>query len=54
MDIVTLVYYAAICGLLSLAAPNLNNRMVRLSIGVVVGVIAAAGLPVIRAALAGY
>lgn len=54
MDIVTLVYYAAVCGILSLAAPYIGRRIIRLSIGVLVGVIAAAVLPAARAALAGY
>ena len=54
MDIVTLTYYAAICGLLSFAAPYLGNRLVRLAIGVTVGVVAAALLPMARTALAGY
>lgn len=54
MDFVTLAYYAAICGLLSVAAPYLGNRLVRLTLGVLVGVIAAALLPLARAAMAGY
>jgi len=54
MDFVTLAYYGLICGILSLAAPRLGNRMVRLAIGVVVGLIAAGVLPLARAALAGY
>jgi hypothetical protein len=54
VDIVTLTYYAAICGVLSVAAPYLGNRLVRLAIGVSVGVIAAAILPMARAAMGGY
>lgn len=54
MDVVTLAYYAAICGALSVAAPYMGNRLVRLALGVLVGLIAAAVLPMARAAMAGY
>ena len=48
MDITALVFYAAVCGLLSMWAPNLGGRASRLAIGAIVGVIAAALLPLIR------
>lgn len=54
MDPVTLTYYALICGLLSVAAPYLGNRLVRLAVGVLVGLVAAALLPLARAVMAGY
>ncbi len=43
MDPVPLVYYAAICGLLGVAAPRLRSFPVRFVVGVCVG-LAAAGL----------
>lgn len=48
MDVTALVFYAAVCGVLSLFAPNLGGRVSRLTIGAVVGVVAAAILPVLR------
>lgn len=54
MDPVTLVYYAVICGLLSAFGPRLARRIVRLSIGAVIGLIAAAALPYLKTALPYY
>ncbi|MEM9393987.1 MAG: hypothetical protein AAGA38_09025 [Pseudomonadota bacterium] len=51
MDIVALTFYAVVCGVLSLVAPNLGGRAQRLAIGAVVGVMAAAVLPTLRSAL---
>ena len=51
MDPVALIFYAAVCGLLSLAGPRLGKPMVRLGIGAVVGILAAALLPTIKGAL---
>ena len=51
MDPISLTFYAAVCGLLSLFAPSLGGRIPRLAIGAVVGVIAATVLPLLRAAL---
>ncbi len=51
MDIVALAFYAVVCGVLSLLAPNLGGRVQRVAIGAAVGVVAAATLPVIRGAL---
>lgn len=48
MDVTALFFYAAVCGLLSMLAPSLGGRASRLAIGAVVGVIAAALLPIIR------
>ncbi|MCB1760054.1 MAG: hypothetical protein KDI68_09800 [Gammaproteobacteria bacterium] len=51
MDLFNLVFYAVICGLLSLAAPRLGRFPLRLGAGMLVGVAAAAALPAIKAAL---
>jgi hypothetical protein len=51
MDPITLGYYAIICGGLSLASPWLGSVLVRLAIGVGVGLGAAALLPTVHAAL---
>jgi len=51
MDPVALVFYAIVCGLLGLAGPLLGKPPMRFGIGVAVGVIAAALLPVIRTSL---
>ena len=51
MDPVTLVYYGAICGCLSLVSPRLSPWFVRAVAGVVVGLAAAAALPALRGAL---
>ena len=48
MDVTALIFYAAVCGVLSMFAPNMGGRMSRLAIGAVVGVFAAALLPVLR------
>jgi hypothetical protein len=53
MDMIALVFYAAVCGILSVFAPSLGAPTVRLGIGAAVGVVAATVLPVIRSA-AGY
>jgi hypothetical protein len=49
MDPISLAFYAIVCGLLSLVAPNLGGMVPRLAIGAVVGIAAAAILPLIRA-----
>jgi len=51
MDVVTLVYYGAVCGLLAVAAPRLTSTVVRLLAGAVVGLVAAGVLPALRSAL---
>ncbi|MGR3512686.1 MAG: hypothetical protein ACU0GG_07960 [Paracoccaceae bacterium] len=48
MDPVALVFYAIVCGLLSLFAPNLGGRAARMAVGAGVGVAAAALLPVVH------
>ncbi|MEM6385135.1 MAG: hypothetical protein AAF718_02750 [Pseudomonadota bacterium] len=53
MDPVALVFYAIICGLLSLFAPNLGGRVPRLAVGACVGVVAASLLPLLNSMI-GY
>lgn len=48
MDPISLTFYAVVCGLLSLVAPNLGGMVPRLAIGAVVGVVAATLLPVLN------
>lgn len=52
MDVTALAFYALVCALLSLAAPRLGTPFARLAIGALVGIAAAALLPMLRAALA--
>lgn len=51
MDLTALVFYALVCGGLSVAGPKLGAPFVRFGIGAVVGIIAALVLPVIRSGL---
>jgi hypothetical protein len=51
VDPFVLTFYAVICAGLSWAAPNLGRPAVRLGVGAVVGVLAAALLPTVRASL---
>jgi len=53
MDIFTLTFYAAVCGLLSLIAPGLGRPPIRLIIGATVGILAAVSLPMVRGVLLG-
>jgi hypothetical protein len=48
VDVVTLIYYAAICGALGYAAPSVGAPLLRVALGVVVGIVAAALLPMLR------
>lgn len=45
MDVYTLIFYAIICGVLSLVAPKLGGLAPRFFIGALVGAAAAAALP---------
>lgn len=54
MEPISLVFYAIVCGLLSAFAPNLGGMPVRLAVGAVVGIAAAAVLPVLRGMMGGY
>ena len=53
MDITALVFYALICGVLSLAGPRLGTPLIRFGIGALVGVVAAAVLPSVRLVVGG-
>ncbi|MEM9212535.1 MAG: hypothetical protein AAGA63_13715 [Pseudomonadota bacterium] len=48
MDPFTLTFYAVICGVLSLVAPNLGGWIPRIVVGAVVGVASATVLPWVR------
>ena len=48
MDIITVSYYAFVCGMLGLAGPRLGMPVWRLIIGGVVGVLAATLLPAVK------
>lgn len=54
MEPVSLVFYAVVCGLLSVFAPNFGGVMPRMAIGAVVGIVAAVSLPFLRGAVLGY
>ena len=54
MDPISIVFYAIVCGLLSLFAPNLGGMVPRLATGAVVGIVAAALLPLLRGMMMGY
>lgn len=51
MDPVAIIFYAIICAGLSLASPRMGRPFVRLAIGAAVGIVAAAVLPALRAAI---
>ena len=53
MEPISLVFYAVVCGLLSVFAPSLGGVLPRMAAGAVVGIIAAIALPAIRGAI-GY
>jgi len=48
MDVTALVFYALVCGCLSLASPGLGRPAIRIAIGAVVGIAAAALLPFLK------
>ena len=47
-------FYACICGLLGVFAPQLGTVYVRLGVGAAVGAVSAFVLPLIRDAVGGY
>ena len=51
MDPITMTYYAAVCAALSAGAPRVPALPLRLALGAIVGLIAAAVLPRLRGAL---
>jgi len=52
MDVTALAFYACVCAVLSFASPALGTPFLRLAVGALVGIAAAALLPILRAALA--
>lgn len=48
MDPFNMLYYAAVCGALALGGPRLRTPRVRLAAGAIVGLLAAALLPMLR------
>jgi hypothetical protein len=48
MDIFTLTFYGTVCGLLAYASPTMKNKFIRLTVGIFIGLLAAALLPLIR------
>ncbi len=54
MEPISLAFYASVCGILSVAAPQLGGFVPRLLIGGIVGVIAAVILPFVRGMITGY
>ncbi len=51
MDPITMTYYASVCAALGYGAGRINRAALRIATGVIVGLIAAALLPGLRAAL---
>ncbi len=54
MDPITLAFYAVVCGCLSAVAPRMPRLPIRLGIGAVVGIIAAAVLPSLKGMIGFY
>jgi hypothetical protein len=48
MDIFALTFYGIVCGLLAYTSPIMKNKLVRLGIGMGIGLLAATALPWIR------
>jgi len=51
MDLITMLYYATVCALLSVGTGRTRRWTVRLGVGAAVGIVAAAALPTVRAAI---
>ena len=54
MDPITLIFYAVVCGCLSVVAPKVTGIPARLGVGAGVGIIAATTLPFVKDMLNGY
>lgn len=54
MDYVALGFYAAICGLLSVFAPQFGTFYIRFAIGATVGAVCAFILPILKGAIGPY
>ncbi len=52
-DGTAIAWYAVICGILSALAPSFGGRMVRVSVGAIVGIVAATVLPLLKSMI-GY
>ena len=48
MDQISLFYYAAVCAILGYLAPSIGRWHIRLIVGALVGIAAAALLPTVR------
>jgi hypothetical protein len=48
IDTTAIVWYAAICGILSALAPSFGGQATRIGIGAVVGILAATILPFLK------
>lgn len=53
MDPISMTYYAAVCAALGAGAPRMPGLPMRLIVGALVGLVAAAALPLVRGMLAG-
>lgn len=53
MDIIGLAFYACVCAALSVVAPRLSTFPMRLGVGAIVGIVAAAVLPMLRGLIGG-
>lgn len=51
MDILPLLFYGLICGLLAYFSPVFGGRITRFGVGVLVGLVAAGILPLVRSFL---
>jgi hypothetical protein len=48
MDIFALTFYGIVCGTLAYVSPTMKNKMLRLAMGVCIGLLAATALPLVR------
>lgn len=53
MDVSAIAWYAAICGALCAFAPTFGGRIARITIGAIVGILAASAFPFLRSTV-GY
>jgi hypothetical protein len=51
MDTFALLFYGIVCGTLAYTSPAMKNKIARLAIGICIGLLAAAALPLIRTTL---
>ncbi len=48
MDLVSMIFYATVCGVLAAFAPTIGRRSSRIVLGAVIGILAALAMPTIR------